>query len=85
MEDVGALSDEITEAYDLLITQYGGERWLYNAVVTRDDGGRRLEVQVVDSLYEEDVLPRKLGGAYLVVVRVQGGEPPLDPRYIGKA
>lgn len=78
---------EVVAAVDLLLERWGEEPWFFDAREVRDDAGARLLVEVVDVLYVDDVLPRKLGDAFLVVQRVSGGivveEAP--PHMVGKA
>lgn len=61
---------EVSEAINELLLRYGNEPWFYDAKQTNDDAGARLLVLVVDELYEEDVLPRKLAQCFVVVQRV---------------
>jgi hypothetical protein len=62
-----------------LLQRWGNEPWLLDAQQVKDDAGLRLEVRVVDGLYKEDVLPRRLivsrdwdnpSTCYLIVRRV---------------
>lgn len=62
----------VDEALELLINKYGDEPWLYDAYQTKDDCGSRLMVEVIDELFVDDVLPRKMGKCYVVVGRVKG-------------
>lgn len=61
---------EVSEAINELLLHYGNAPWFYDAKQSNDDAGARLLVLVVDELYAEDVLPRKLGQCFLVVQRV---------------
>jgi hypothetical protein len=58
------------DVIELLLKEYGDYAWFYDAVETRDDCGLRLEIQVVRDLYIDDLLPRKIGHMYCVVVKV---------------
>lgn len=62
----------VDEALEFLINNYGDEPWLYDAYQTKDDAGSRLMVEVIDELFINDVLPRKMGKCYVVVGRVRG-------------
>lgn len=64
----------ISDAKDELIDRFITEPWLLNARRTVDDAGERLEVFVLDELYKEDVLPRRLGDCFLVVRRIKQDE-----------
>ncbi len=63
----------VQEAQNELILRFGNEVWLYDSYVTIDSAGVRLLVEVVDLMYLEDYLPRKLKDCFLVVVKVDGG------------
>jgi len=62
----------ISEALEQLITDHGDAPWLYDAYQTKDDAGTRLQIEVIDELYTDDVLPRKIKNSYIVVLRVKG-------------
>lgn len=65
-----AMTRELESGLDGLISQWGDSPWLYDAYPWRDDAGLRLVVEVIDSLYSSDVLPRTIGGVGVVVQRV---------------
>jgi hypothetical protein len=75
----------VQEALVTLMQRWGNDPWLLTARQVNDDAGARLEVVVVNGLYKEDVLPRRLatysGGewsvCYLIVRRVD--DPLLTP------
>ena len=82
-------SPEISEAFNELMLRWGKEDWLLDAKQFIDDGGEMLEIRVIDHLYVEDVLPRRIAKCFVCVVRVKDADdgfvgPPLTP-FIAKA
>lgn len=67
---------EVSAGITELLLRYGNEVWFFNAYQIQDDAGARLQVEVVDQLWFDDVLPRCFytpeGRCFVVVKRVQG-------------
>lgn len=64
------LTPEMDADLQNFLETYGEEPWFFDAYPTTDDAGCRLQVEVLDAYYVKDLLPRKLGSSYLVVVKV---------------
>lgn len=62
---------EVTEAIGELIAMYGDAPWLKDAYQVVDDAGPRLQIEVIDSLYTEDVLLRKIKDCFVCVIKVK--------------
>lgn len=56
----------IADAINDIVLRYGPAEWFVSASQVSDDAGRRVLV-MVNALYLEDVLPRKMGDVFLVV------------------
>jgi len=69
---MAAETTEVVEATELLLKEFGECVWFYDAYRTLDDAGPRLLVEVIDEFYLQDYLPRRLGNAFVVVVKVPG-------------
>ena len=83
-------SPEVAAATNELLLRFGNEVWLIGSKQVHDDAGARLQINVDELLYVDDVLPRVIetehGRVFLVVQRVASpvvDEVPLWP--IGKA
>lgn len=57
---MGSEAPHIQDGIIELLRRWGNEPWLLDAQQVKDDAGLRLEVRVVEGLYTEDVLPRRL-------------------------
>lgn len=62
---------EVTEAINELLLRWGNEPWFFDAHQVVDDAGTRLLVKVLETEYNEDLLPRRLGNCFLIVQKVR--------------